>query len=387
MDVVLGAAGSWCVEQGTGAQVVAARGVRRWPAGAVAPGIVTGGEVPHHGVMFRRREVTQVPAEELEQYRSVRHRTTGGQGGEVTLPGRPCVGRVVRPRTGHHPVRPRLALQRQEQRHHGRRHPVAQPHDLQQRHRHLLRPQVQALPQRVTRLVGHLAAHLGGDDEGGVVQVGQRADDVPGVGGHEGPAPLDVHPLAVDGVHSVAEVPRRQETQLERATGAQHPVVEPAARHPHCGRLQVRRCGSYGLIRGNPHVGGAVHPHPAVAPRLRRGPLDGVISVVGLVHEGLPLPARGEATAHVLHQYGVALRRQMCGVGNQVHHQLSRQGAVRGAVHQHRMRIVTGGQVEVGVQHHTVAHGDADLTARAGRRRTVRHRERVSAMPYWWIRR
>ena len=56
-------------------------------------------------------------------------------------------------------------------------------------------------------------------------------------------------------------------------------------------------------------VGLARHAHAPVAPRPARRPLDGVVAVVDLVPEGVPLALGAVLAAHVLDDAGVAAPR------------------------------------------------------------------------------
>ena len=83
----------------------------------------------------------------------------------------------------------------------------------------------------------------------------------------------------------------------------------------------VVRCGDNGADAGevrrvadgcehlrSSHVGPAEHADFAVGIRQGGGPFDGVVAVVGLVFEGIPLALGGVAAAHILHDDQVAAR-------------------------------------------------------------------------------
>ena len=75
-------------------------------------------------------------------------------------------------------------------------------------------------------------------------------------------------------------------------------------------RLQVWRPAQGRPVLGSAGVGAADHADLAVAPRLRRRPLDGIVAVAqdtgAVVAEGVEVPLGGKTAAHVLNDDDVA---------------------------------------------------------------------------------
>ena len=113
------------------------------------------------------------------------------------------------------------------------------------------------------------------------------------------------------------------------------------------------------------HVGPGKHAHLAVGVGQRGDPLHGVVAVVGLVFEGIPLTLGGVAAAHILHNHQVATRGSLAGeVGGAVL-------VVGCALEQRWVFALAGWAVDVGTQGDAVAglHGDALLDHDLDRRR------------------
>ena len=107
-------------------------------------------------------------------------------------------------------------------------------------------------------------------------------------------------------------------------------------------------------LRGS-DVGSAEHADFAVGVGKRGGPLDGVVAVVGLVLEGIPLALGGVAAADVLHDDEVSAggggAAEFGGVVLVIGRALEEDGIF----------AIAGGMVDVGVEGDAVAglHGDA----------------------------
>ena len=107
-------------------------------------------------------------------------------------------------------------------------------------------------------------------------------------------------------------------------------------------------------LRGS-NVGPAEHADFAVRIRQRGSPFDGVVAVVGLVFEGIPLALGGVAAAHILHDDEVATRRGGAAKVGCVVLVIGR------ALQQRRVFAIARGVVDVRTQGDAVAglHGDA----------------------------
>src|SRR6266699_2429508 len=128
-------------------------------------------------------------------------------------------------------------------------------------------------------------------------------------------------------------------------------------------------------------------PHLAVRPLLRRQPLDGVVAVLGLQREWIPLTLGVVAAADVLNRDGVPVAAEELGGADRG------QGlaTVRGALQDGRelaghRAAVPRREVEVGREAHAIPHRHHDAALRAhvvdrGRSLPFRHRPFLA---YWW---
>ena len=124
---------------------------------------------------------------------------------------------------------------------------------------------------------------------------------------------FEPQPVDVAAVGLVAD-PQARRLEAEGAALEQQAVQVDA--HVAGGQAAQRRVEARG--RGplrEREVRLADHADLAVAPGLRRDPVDGVVAVVGLVDDGGPLALRLELAAHVLDDADVALARPVAAVG------------------------------------------------------------------------
>ena len=154
--------------------------------------------------------------------------------------------------------------------------------------------------------------------------------------------------------------PVQVEAELEGTALVGPALVVLVGGHERGDGLQRRRS----LARGQPlrrrEVGAAGHAHPPGAPRLGRGPGDGVGPVGRLVEERVELALAGVPTAGVLHDHRVA------GLGRAVHVEAEVQQAGQLLVvgqpgEQRRERPVAVRAVDVRGQVDPVAHRDLDV--------------------------
>ena len=127
-------------------------------------------------------------------------------------------------------------------------------------------------------------------------------------------------------------------------------------------RLEAGRVQRRGLELDPRLVGDAVRAHLPVARRVARDPLDGVVAVLGLLHEGEEVAGRVEAPAAVLDHGDVSVAREEHRVLDRDRPHL----VVGRAGEDGRERLlhgdpVLGGQVEVGHEVEAVAHGDGHV--------------------------
>ena len=122
---------------------------------------------------------------------------------------------------------------------------------------------------------------------------------------------------------------------------------------------QVPRPGDGAQPLRRPDVGRANHADPAGGPRLRGGPLHGVVPVVDVVNEAIELPAGGEAPAGVLDNQGEPGLGSLHGVE---HLRCQRPRlVVRRALQDGGKRAGPVGPVHVGIERGAVAHSGGNI--------------------------
>src|SRR5712664_4066251 len=134
-------------------------------------------------------------------------------------------------------------------------------------------------------------------------------------------------------------------------------------------------------------VGETDRPHLAVRPLLRRQPLDGVVAVLGLQREWIPLTLGVVAAADVLNRDGVPVATEELGGADRGQPLATVRGALQdGREAAGHRAAVPRREVEVGREAHAVPHRHHDAALRAhvvnrGRSLPFRHR---SLLAYWW---
>src|SRR6266571_1081478 len=127
-------------------------------------------------------------------------------------------------------------------------------------------------------------------------------------------------------------------------------------------------------------VGETDRPHLAVRPLLRRQPLDGVVAVLGLQREWIPLTLGVVAAADVLNRDGVPVATEELGGADRGQGLATVWGAFQdGREAAGDRAAVPRREVEVGSKAHAVPHGHHDAALRAhvvdrGRSLPFRHR-------------
>ena len=166
--------------------------------------------------------------------------------------------------------------------------------------------------------------------------------------------PADEHA----GVHG-AEEPVRPEPELEGAAPEDEPVegVNPGHEGDH--RLERRGLADGRRMLGEAEVGQAVHPNLAIGVWQPGCPGDGVLAVVGLGPEGVPVAVGGAAPPRVLDDHDVAAAGGLDGIDRSVP---ARRVLVVGEPRQqHRPAVLAGRPVDVGAQDGPVAHRGRDV--------------------------
>ena len=135
------------------------------------------------------------------------------------------------------------------------------------------------------------------------------------------------------------------EAELERAAAVRPAVVRVRRRQRGHDRHEMWRTRHRREPLRHTDIRDAVHPHPAVRPRLRRTPLDRVVSVLDLVPEEVKLPIRAPAAARVLDNHGIA----GAGETQRIDHQPDGRErlVVRRALQQHRVATLGLRQIDV----------------------------------------
>jgi hypothetical protein len=103
------------------------------------------------------------------------------------------------------------------------------------------------------------------------------------------------------------------------------------------------------------HVRPAEHAHSSVGIRKSGGPLDGVISVIGLVLERVPLTLGGVAATHVLDYDDESASGAFEAEINVI------VLVIGCALHENGKLAVGGGMVNVGAEDNAVAHFDGNV--------------------------
>src|SRR3954470_3842200 len=94
--------------------------------------------------------------------------------------------------------------------------------------------------------------------------------------------------------------PRLVEPLFARASLVRPAIVIVARRDDRTNSLQMRWMGNSGQHLRGPDVRASIHSYSAIGIRQRCRPLDSVVTVVGLVQEGIPFSVRGVASANIL---------------------------------------------------------------------------------------
>ena len=148
--------------------------------------------------------------------------------------------------------------------------------------------------------------------------------------------------------------PPKVERELERAAGVRPVMVEVRVPDPGHHRLEVLAAARSGLPLRHGKVGAACGSDVAVAPRLGADPLLGIVAVLDLEPEWIPLARRVPAAAHVLAYRRIPAGREVHAI---LHHVLV--VVVVWSPDQDRGRWpVNVGQVDVCGELDPVSHGD-----------------------------